>query len=101
MVWGDQPVDVIDSPDVGRVGPVPYFRTGGHRAGGFAIFKGPGVEPGSTLPTAEVVDMPPTILSLLGAAVPEHFEGRPIPVTAASVAANRSPAVRIPSAASG
>jgi predicted AlkP superfamily phosphohydrolase/phosphomutase len=78
----DRAFDVIDSPDVGRIGPVPYFRTGGHRAGGFAFFKGPGVQAGSQLPAAEVLDLPPTILSLLGAAVPEYFEGRPIPVAA-------------------
>ena len=74
--WNDETFDVVDSPDVGRIGPVPYFRTGGHRAGGFALLKGPGIAPGTTLPRAEVFDLAPTILNLLGAKIPSHFEGK-------------------------
>jgi hypothetical protein len=36
----DNPTDVVDSPDFGRIGPVPYLRTGSHRSQGFVIVKG-------------------------------------------------------------
>lgn len=75
--WDDsQPFDVIESPEIGRIGPVPYFRTGGHRAGGFALVKGPHVPAGVTLPTANVFDLPVTILQMLEAPIPKHLEGK-------------------------
>lgn len=74
--WDDQtPFDTVESDDVGRIGPVPYFRTGGHRAGGFAMLRGPGIQAGAVLPKAEVFDLPATILQLLGAPIPARFEG--------------------------
>jgi len=74
--WNDQrPFDTVQSEDVGRIGPVPYFRTGGHRAGGFAMLRGPGIQAGAVLPKAEVFDLPATLLRLLGAPIPARFEG--------------------------
>lgn len=74
--WDDQiPFDTVESPDIGRIGPVPYFRTGGHRAGGFAMVRGPGISAGALMPKAEVFDLPATILRLLGAPIPARFEG--------------------------
>lgn len=79
VFWQDQPTDVVDSPDLGRIGPTPYFRTGGHRPRGFLMAKGPGIAPGSNLPEgAEAVDLPPTILELMGAPIPEYFDGKPL-----------------------
>ena len=75
VVYDSVPADVIDSPDVGRIGPVPYYRTGGHRASGFMLARGPGIESGITLPQADVFDLAPTILHLLGAPVPSAMEG--------------------------
>jgi predicted AlkP superfamily phosphohydrolase/phosphomutase len=72
------PVDVVDSPGFGRIGPVPYARTGGHANRGFAIVKAPGYEPGSILPPGHVRDLAPTILALLGAPIPGYFEGAPL-----------------------
>ena len=63
------------SPDVGRIGPVPYFRTGGHRAGGFAMIKSPDLAPGEQYESIDVRDLAPTILDLLGAPIPQHLEG--------------------------
>ncbi len=75
--WDDLvPFDVIESPEAGRIGPVPYFRTGGHRAGGFAMLRGPGIPAGATLSTADVFDLPVTILHMLGASVPRRLEGK-------------------------
>lgn len=77
--WDAQtPFDTVESDDVGRIGPVPYFRTGGHRAGGFAMLRGPGIQAGAVLPKAEVFDLPATILQLLGAPIPARFEGESI-----------------------
>ncbi len=77
--WDDSlPFDVIESKDIGRIGPVPYFRTGGHRAGGFALMKGPEIPAGITLPTANVFDLPATMLEMLGAPIPTRMEGKSI-----------------------
>lgn len=77
--WDDsRPFDVIDSPDIGRIGPVPYFRTGGHRAGGFALMNGTNIPAGITLPTASVFDLPVTMLQMLGAPIPARMEGKSI-----------------------
>ena len=75
-IFEEDPIDVVDSPDVGRVGPVPFYRTGGHSANGFVIAAGPRIEPGRELPSCEVVDLAPTILDMLGAPLPAHFDGR-------------------------
>ena len=76
--WHDEPADVVESPSFGRIGPVPYGRTGSHVNRGFVLAEGPGIEPGSTLPEGRVIDVAPTLLSLLGAPVPEYMEGKPL-----------------------
>ena len=80
VFYEPQPVDVVDSPDFGRIGPVPYARTGGHVNRGFAIVKSPKYQPGSSLAPAQVRDLAPTMLALLGATIPEYMPG--IPFTA-------------------
>ncbi len=72
------PVDVVDSPSFGRIGPVPYARTGGHANRGFAIIKAPGCSPGSDLPQGHVRDLAPTILALLGAPAPKSLDSVPL-----------------------
>jgi hypothetical protein len=50
VLWQeDSPTDVVDSAQVGRIGPLPYFRTGGHSSRGFVLAAGPGVEAGVRL----------------------------------------------------
>jgi predicted AlkP superfamily phosphohydrolase/phosphomutase len=79
VFWQDEPTDVVDSPELGRIGPVPYNRSGGHRPRGFVIARGPGIAGGSDLPAGgESVDLAPTILSLLGAPIPKFFDGTPL-----------------------
>jgi hypothetical protein len=73
--WNEPPADVIESPDVGRIGPVPYRRTGSHRARGFAIFHGPDLASGLHLSQAHALDLAPTILDLMGAPIPAHLAG--------------------------
>lgn len=81
ICWNDQfPADILDSPDCGRIGPLPYFRTGGHVAHGtlvenlFAV-RGPGIAPGQKTRRGNLEDLPATILDLLGAQVPSGMTG--------------------------
>jgi predicted AlkP superfamily phosphohydrolase/phosphomutase len=79
VIWDEScPTDVCDSPELGRVGPIPFFRSGGHNANGFLLAAGPGIAAGSALPESRAVDLAPTILALMGAPQPQHLEGRPI-----------------------
>ncbi len=76
VIWQeDHATDVVDSPTCGRVGPVPYLRTGSHRSQGFFLAQGPGIVPGGDLPMGHALDLAPTLLDLLGAPLPAHFEG--------------------------
>jgi hypothetical protein len=79
VLWRQEaPADVADSPDLGRVGPVPFFRSGGHSEEGFLLVRGPGVEPGSSLPPGRLVDVGPTILRLMDAPIPGRLAGKPL-----------------------
>jgi hypothetical protein len=78
VIWNEVPFHVADSPKVGRIGPFPFCRLGAHSPGGFIIVQGPGIEPGSTLPSADVMDLAPTILNLMGVQVPDYFDGKPL-----------------------
>ena len=74
--WQDPPADVVDSPEFGRIGPVPYRRTGSHRGRGFMIVRGAGIQPGSSLSTGDAIDVGPTILNLMDAPIPEYCQGK-------------------------
>jgi predicted AlkP superfamily phosphohydrolase/phosphomutase len=77
VLWHEYPSDVVDSPQLGRVGPLPYSRPGGHRGQGFVIAKGQGIAAGTELTEpAQVVDLAPTILELLQAPRPDHLDGQ-------------------------
>lgn len=77
VLWQeDHATDVVDSPELGRIGPVPYLRTGSHRSQGFFLAQGPGITPGSPLSEGHALDLAPTILKLMGAPVPHYFEGK-------------------------
>lgn len=79
VIWQEDCVtDVVDSPDIGRIGPVPLLRTGSHRADGFFLAQGAGIQPGSNLAPGHSLDLAPTILNLMGVTIPEYFEGKPL-----------------------
>lgn len=84
VLWHETMTDIVDSPDLGRIGPIPYFRAGSHWERGFVMAKGPGITPGSELPISEIIDLPPTILQLMGVPIPEYFEGTALLTTANS-----------------
>jgi predicted AlkP superfamily phosphohydrolase/phosphomutase len=73
--WTCKPCDVAYSPKVGRIGPVPLRRTGGHTRNGFAWFSGPQFVPGEKSP-ATPYDLGPTLLDMLGFPMPNHFSGQ-------------------------
>jgi predicted AlkP superfamily phosphohydrolase/phosphomutase len=79
VLWRDDvATDVVGNPEIGRIGPIPYFRTGGHASAGFACLKGPGIPAGSRLPDhAQVVDLTATVLALMGETIPLYMEGKP------------------------
>jgi predicted AlkP superfamily phosphohydrolase/phosphomutase len=76
VVWST-PVDAIEHPRAGVIGPMPFQRTGEHSSNGWAFISGPGVEPGD-VGEHSAFDLPPTILTLLGADVPADLAGTPI-----------------------
>lgn len=76
VIWHDLPSDVIDSPDLGRIGPLTYYRSGGHRPAGFLLAQGPDIKPGSTISNARAVDIGPTIRDLMGADALYPCDGR-------------------------
>lgn len=76
--WAALATDTVDSPTLGRIGPVPYLRTGSHVERGVLMAAGPGISPGTKLPAGHAVDLAPTILALVGAPIPPHYGGRPL-----------------------
>jgi predicted AlkP superfamily phosphohydrolase/phosphomutase len=78
VVWNaEAPVTGLRSPRIGTVrGLDPERRPGGHSKDGFLILSGPGIAPGRTLEGAHLLDLAPTILHLLGVAVPRDLDGR-------------------------
>jgi len=74
VVWRGE-ANCCDHPQHGRIGPLPYRRTGGHTGPyGYAAISGPRIVPGD-YGVASSFDVAPTILDLLGAAQPDHVSG--------------------------
>ncbi|MEM6590714.1 MAG: alkaline phosphatase family protein [Cyanobacteria bacterium P01_C01_bin.73] len=80
IIWQEEfATDGVESPAFGRIGPVPYLRTGSHRAEGFLLGNGPNFDSGESLPEdTKALDLAPTILDLMGAQPPSYIEGRSI-----------------------
>lgn len=69
--------DALDHPQAGLIGPFPFRRTGGHSDRGFAFFSGCGIRTGD-LGEWPAIDLPPTLVTLLGRKPPLAVDGRPI-----------------------
>jgi predicted AlkP superfamily phosphohydrolase/phosphomutase len=84
VLWQEEsPTDVVESPVAGRIGPVPYFRPGGHQKQGsrienFFLVRAADCAPGRCFEAGSLEDLPATILSRMGIETPEHFDGRPL-----------------------
>jgi predicted AlkP superfamily phosphohydrolase/phosphomutase len=78
VLWTAEPADVVDTP-LGRIGPMPFQRTGSHVERGFLLASGPGIPVGYVprrMPHA--LDLPPTILALMGISAPAYMDGKPL-----------------------
>jgi predicted AlkP superfamily phosphohydrolase/phosphomutase len=78
VIWAEEPADVIEHPRLGRIGPVPYRRSGSHRARGFWIARGPGIDAGTVFQPGHAVDLPATLLALMHAPLPPYMDGKPL-----------------------
>ncbi|NEQ97186.1 MAG: nucleotide pyrophosphatase [Cyanothece sp. SIO2G6] len=87
VIWQEKTVaDAVDIEGLGRIGPVPFLRTGSHRADGFIVAKCDGVEAGSSLEQGHSLDLAPTLMHLMDAPLPDYFDGKPLIKTPVPVA---------------
>jgi predicted AlkP superfamily phosphohydrolase/phosphomutase len=65
----------LEHPRLGRIGPLPYRRTGGHTGRyGVAYVQGPGITPGDRAVRSSF-DVVPTLIELVGQPVPPRLSG--------------------------
>jgi predicted AlkP superfamily phosphohydrolase/phosphomutase len=76
--WEPCPTDVVDNPALGRIGPLPYYRSGGHTEEGFLWLSGPGIAAGTRLSDGRPTSLAPTLLALLGARIPDYMKQLPL-----------------------
>jgi predicted AlkP superfamily phosphohydrolase/phosphomutase len=78
VLWEGEPSEAADCGEFGRIGPLPFHRSGSHTSDGFVVVSGPGIT-GGARPGGSPLDLGPTLLRLAGAAIPEGLDGAPIP----------------------
>jgi len=62
-------------------GRIPNGRSGNHRTEGFFVARGRGIPEGRRLSAvADIMDLAPTILQLLGVSCRDELAGTPIPI---------------------
>lgn len=71
------PIDAIEHPRLGMVGPFAFHRTGTHSDRGFLWMAGEGITSGE-LGERSMLDVAPTILTLLDRTPPADLAGAPI-----------------------
>ena len=74
VLFWRRPVDALEHPDAGTVGPFPFMRTGEHSSAGFAYLAAPGLAP-TDLGERSALDVTPTIVELLGHQPPADMAG--------------------------
>ncbi len=77
IIWS-RPLDAVEHPTAGTIGPFPFRRTGGHLPDGFAFVAGPGITP-RDLAHHDALSITATIVALAGGKT-EGFEAPPLPV---------------------
>lgn len=77
VVWEGAPCEAVDCGELGRIGPIPFHRTGSHAPEGFVVVAGSGIAAGPR-PGASPLDLGPTLLQLAGAPLPDGLDGAPI-----------------------
>jgi predicted AlkP superfamily phosphohydrolase/phosphomutase len=80
VLWADESlVTDVASPRVGEImQKFPERRTGAHRPWGFFAAAGPQIRSDVNLKSIHLLDLAPTILSLLGVTPSTHYKGRVI-----------------------
>jgi predicted AlkP superfamily phosphohydrolase/phosphomutase len=77
VLWQDLANDMIEEKNLGRLGPLPFWKSGSHQPSGFVIGRGPGIRQQAG-GRAQVTDLAPTVLQLLDCALPPHLSGKPL-----------------------
>ena len=68
VLWQEEmPTDMVHSPTAGVIGPMPYFRSGGHCPRGFVLRCGPDVSEGATLAPIHAKELTSLFIQLLEA----------------------------------
>jgi predicted AlkP superfamily phosphohydrolase/phosphomutase len=76
---GDAPIEALTSSRVGTVsGRLPDLRTGSHATYGFLLAVAEGQITRGVLPDADIMDLAPTIMWLMGEPVPPDLDGGPL-----------------------
>jgi predicted AlkP superfamily phosphohydrolase/phosphomutase len=70
------PTTKVNSPELGLIGNVPYFRTGGHSNEGFLMIQGKNIKPNDNIIYGNIPDLSATILDLIGANIPDYLDGK-------------------------
>jgi predicted AlkP superfamily phosphohydrolase/phosphomutase len=86
VVWCNRPACECESLVSERYGKVnwptpgsnPDGRSGNHRFQGWLAASGPSIEPGTEICDATILDIAPTVLTLLGHAIPADMAGAPL-----------------------
>ncbi|MDM7936990.1 MAG: hypothetical protein QUV06_05995 [Cyanobium sp. CZS 48M] len=80
--WSDSgpPADALECEEYGRIGPLPFFRSGGHVMHGTEVSNlilaiGPDIKPGTKLGPGRLEDLPATILALAGLTADQRMDG--------------------------
>lgn len=78
LQWAeDGPIEQLEHPKLRVISePVPDLRKTQHAGEGFMLTAGKGVQPQNDINTIDVLDLAPTMLSLLGEEIPEYMKGR-------------------------
>jgi len=79
VIWNCQrPTKGMRSPTHGdiKLNGRLHMRSGVHKSEGFVLARGPQVRKGHVLNGGHALDLPPTILTALGASVPDHLDGQ-------------------------
>ena len=66
---------LVSRTEAQALGLPQSVRSGGHRLEGIVAVIGPGVEPGSMVEAASIVDVAPTVMALLGLSPPQYMDG--------------------------
>jgi len=82
VLWNAaSPVRAVESRAYGRIeqGDRSAVRSGNHRPEGFFAAVGPQVDPSVPAKRGDILDIAPTVFSLLGQELPLDWDGRPLP----------------------